>query len=579
MSNSHISLSRLGTASNVPKAIDQLDTLPALSAVHPERNRTNKIAFWHDRLVEFGLVLSMLLYYLIGNQNIVKIYKIHIGNLTQLDPRLSWIFLVAFVALSWYRLSFAVALLPLTLPFYLAPKAILSNVEFSPVEITLWLCVGIALVQGLIQRGKWEYKLSVSEIRDRVGPFLIPLCIFFLAALISISVALSPGAALRTFREEVLDPFLFLSLALCCLRARWDITRLLSALFAIGFVIALLGIVQYLFFFKSTLTPDSEGVPGIYTVYGSPNSVGLLFDYTLPIGLALIASRVSWKLRICSLICCIPFFFILSQDQSRGAALAAFPIALLFVLILSVRKRKIVLVGTLLALILGAGVVGLYHQKIADYVNRDVINGHANQHGVSTLQRRIYLWESAVNMIHDSPWIGYGLDNWLCHYSDPKTLSPWHPKPGWTKTCAPAPRYYAIVEVNGHTTYMNDEPSLSHPHNIFLHVWVSIGVFGLLAFVAVLILFFWLFARVLSYVTRHPIEGNEQLRWLTVGVGAGMLAAIIQGMADSAFLEQDLAFCFWMLVTALLLIRVRAGMPWWEMLPARIEEGHGKWRE
>jgi O-antigen ligase len=511
----------------------------------------------------------MALYYLVGNQNILKVYKISLGNLTQIDPRLSWIFLFAFVALVWYRLPFAVALLPLTLPFYLAPKAVLSNVEFSPVEITLWLCVGIALVQGLIRWGRWEYKLSLNEIRDRVGPFLIPLCVFFLAALISITVALSLGAAVRTFREEVLDPFLFLGLALCCLRARQDITRLLTALFAIGFVIALLGIVQYLFFFKSTLTsPDPEGLLGIYTVYGSPNSVGLLFDYTLPIGLALVASRVSWRLRLAGLVCCLPFFFILSQDQSRGAALAAFPIALIFVLLLSVRNRKVVLIGSLLVLVLGAGVVGLYHQKIADYVNRDIINGHANQHGVSTLQRRIYLWESAVNMIHDSPWIGYGLDNWLCHYSDPKTLSPWQPKPGWTKTCAPAHRYYAITEVNGHTTYMNDEPSLSHPHNIFLHVWVSIGVFGLLAFVAVLILFFWLFARVLSYVTRHQFEGNEQLRWLTVGAGAGMLAAIIQGMGDSAFLEQDLSFCFWMLVTALLLIRVYLGIPWREMLPA-----------
>ena len=532
---------------------------------------TNNIAFWHDRLVEFGLVLSMILYYLIGNQNIIKIYKIHIGNLTQLDPRLSWIFLLAFAALVWYRLAFAVALLPLTLPFYLAPKAVLGTIEFSPVEITLWLCVGIALVQGLIQRGKWEYKFSVSEMRNRVGPFLVPLCVFFLAALISISVALSPGAALRTFREEVLDPFLFLSLALCCLRTRQDITRLLSALFAIGFVIALLGIVQYLFFFKSTLTSRGpEGLSGIYTVYGSPNSVGLLFDYTLPTGLALIASRVSWKLRLWGLICCLPFFFILSQDQSRGAALAAFPIAAIFVLLLSVRNRKILLIGSLLALILGVGIFGLYHQKIVDYVNKDVINGHANQHGVSTLQRRIYLWESAVDMIHDSPWIGYGMDNWLCHYSDPKTLSPWHPKPEWAKTCAPASRYYAITNVNGHTTYMNEEPSLSHPHNIFLHVWVSIGIFGLLAFVAVLILFFGLFARVLSYVTHHQVEGKEQLRWLTVGTGAAMLAAIIQGMADSAFLEQDLAFCFWMLVAALLLIRARTGMPWREMLPARL---------
>jgi putative inorganic carbon (hco3(-)) transporter len=41
-----------------------------------------------------------------------------------------------------------------------------------------------------------------------------------------------------------------------------------------------------------------------------------------------------------------------------------------------------------------------------------------------------------------------------------------------------------------------------------------------------------------------------------------MLAAMVQGMIDSAFLEQDLAFCFWMLVAALLLLRVQVGMLW-----------------
>jgi putative inorganic carbon (hco3(-)) transporter len=59
---------------------------------------------------------------------------------------------------------------------------------------------------------------------------------------------------------------------------------------------------------------------------------------------------------------------------------------------------------------------------------------------------------------------------------------------------------------------------------------------------------------------------------MTLGVGAGMLAAMVQGMIDSAFLEQDLAFCFWMLVAALLLLRVQAGIPWKSMLPTNKEQ-------
>jgi undecaprenyl pyrophosphate phosphatase UppP len=88
------------------------------------------------------------------------------------------------------------------------------------------------------------------------------------------------------------------------------------------------------------------------------------------------------------------------------------------------------------------------------------------------------------------------------------------------------------------------------------------GIFGLLAFGAVLVLFFWLFVRILKHLSVTKGEYTEQLRWMTIGVGAGMLAALVQGMIDSAFLEQDLAFCFWTLVTALLLLRIQSGVLW-----------------
>ncbi len=113
---------------------------------------------------------------------------------------------------------------------------------------------------------------------------------------------------------------------------------------------------------------------------------------------------------------------------------------------------------------------------------------------------------------------------------------------------------------------MGDEPGLSHPHNIFLHVWVSIGIFGLLAFLAILLFFYWTFSRLLFYIWKEKLQGYEWLRWLTISVGAAMLAALVQGQIDSAFLEQDLAFCFWTLVAALLLLRSHLGMPWREML-------------
>ena len=225
----------------------------------------------------------------------------------------------------------------------------------------------------------------------------------------------------------------------------------------------------------------------------------------------------------------------------------AIAVAFLFVVALSLRNRRLVLIGG--SVLIAAVLLGLllFHTPIYHYV----IDRHVNGQGQSSVVKRFYLWQSAWQMIQHSPWLGYGLDNWLCHYS--------------RNTICPTNLYHYWITVDPAThqlTGLRGEPDLSHPHNIFLHVWVSIGIFGLLAFVATLALFAWLFIRILRYLDITRIEGYEGWRWMVIGVGAGMLAALVQGMVDSAFLEQDLAFCFWMLVAALLLLRALIGVPW-----------------
>ena len=44
------------------------------------------------------------------------------------------------------------------------------------------------------------------------------------------------------------------------------------------------------------------------------------------------------------------------------------------------------------------------------------------------------------------------------------------------------------------------------------------------------------------------------LRWIVIGVGAAMLAALTQSMVDSVFLGQDTAFLFWTLLSLMLLL-------------------------
>jgi len=489
----------------------------------------------------------MALYYVVNNPNI------HIEHFSFTfplfhNPLSSLPFLLIFAVLCWYRLPFAVALLPLSLPYYLQQKVVFRHYEFSLVEITLATCVLVALLQILVQRQRWSYWPSFAQLRGRLGPFVLPVLLFSLMAAISIVIAFEHTFALRAFREEVFDPLVYVLLALTCLRTRQDTTRLVGALIGTGSIISGLGLAQIVFF-KNTLKLE-DGVHRIYAVYGSANSIGLLFDYVLPISFALLLAKVSSRLRLVALICCFPMLIVLYLTQSLGAWIAV-ALALLFVIAFSVRNRRIVLVGTVVLVGVLLVVTLVFRTQVVNlFVDHHISTSGKGVHTVSTATKRVYLWESALHMIHDSPWLGYGMDNWLCHYSSNSICST---------------RYHYWIErdpVTHADTGLKYEPTLSHPHNIFLHVWVSIGVFGLLAFIAVIVLFFWLFSRIMRRLDSTLYKGSEHLRWMTVGAGAAILAALVQGQVDSAFLEQDLSFCFWILVAVLLLLRVHSETSW-----------------
>lgn len=510
--------------------------------------------FWHDRVIEAGLILSLGLYYVIGNA------QLGAGSILHIPPYLySFPFLALFAFLTWYRLPFAVALVPLALPYYYTQKTVFSYhshmLNFGLGEISVAVCALVVVGQWLIQGRRWRSHLSWRALRERLGPFPIPVLIFVAAALISIGIAAERQTALRSFREEVFDPLVYLLLVLCCLRTRQDLLRLVGALFGSAFLIAIIGLVQYVVL--PVQPQQASDVNRAHAVYGSANSIGLFFDYILPIGMALVVwlvgkalhMRGRWWPVTLLLLLFVPLIGVLILSQSLGTALAL-PVALLFILALSIRDRKTLLVGAgvLVALGLAAGVV--LHRPLLNFLT----NWHDNGKHISTLTKRYYLWLTALQMIRHHSLFGVGMDNWLCYYSLNDVCKASH--------VINSQYWIRVVPGTNISTGLRDEPTLSHPHDIFLQIWASIGIFGLLAFLTILALFFKLFARVLKTVRQSTSTDVASLEWLVLGVGGAMLAALLQGLVDSSFLEQDLAFCFWGLLAGLLLLRVLSGTTW-----------------
>jgi len=238
---------------------------------------------------------------------------------------------------------------------------------------------------------------------------------------------------------------------------------------------------------------------------------------------------------------------VLYLSQSRGAWVAI-AVAGLFIVALSV-LRRVLFAGGLIFFIALIVIIVVLHRVIIAFL----FEGHPGLLGVNTLTKRFYLWLSALLMIQERPLFGYGMENWLCYYSYNSICQ-------ILASILPFRYWFLRNPVTGAPTDLQNESTLSHPHNILLHVWVSIGVFGLLAFILILGFFFWLFARILIHVRSTKSKGSSHLEWMIVG--AAMLATLIHGQVDSSFLAQDLSFCFWMLVTTLLLLRILSGTSW-----------------
>lgn len=332
MNTQHGSLPFSGIASDKPDTDISNVTTPSSSAHTPTGNGgklSTLTPFWRDRFFEGALILSLFLYYTIGNpkQPIPILYFSAIGPL--LNQLIALPFLLIFAALCWYCLPIAIALWPLTLPFYAQQRAVVGNISFSLAEITLAICLIIATLHLFLQN---RDQLSWSQLRERIGPFFWPILVFCGAAALSIFVAYSRRFAFRAFHEEVVAPLLYLGLALFYLRTRQDLLRLLIALLGTGLLVAFIGLGQFALY-RNAMEAINGG-DRVHAMYGSANSIGLLFDYVMPLTVACLLAHIAPKSRLLALGVCIVMIPVLCLTQSGGAWMAL-SVATLFVIALS----------------------------------------------------------------------------------------------------------------------------------------------------------------------------------------------------------------------------------------------------
>lgn len=455
-------------------------------------------------------------------------------------PPFTLLFLVLAAVLAYIRLDVAVALLPLTFPYYLFLKPLSSSgyPKFYIAELALFICLGVALLRNILRAD--ERKATLEWLRglwQQARPLLLPALLFVLGTSLSLLATPDLHIGLRAYREEIIEPILYFLLMLRYLRTLTDLARAVGALILSFLVDAGLGLIQgfnHLTRFSDILNPTALRISGPSL---NPNGLGFLLDRSLPILLALTfvglsrrriadnaSQRPAWRdpLRWISLIILIPFVWALYWTDSRGAEVGVL-VAVLFFLVIELRsrfrsRRAILVMGA--AGVLG---IGLLSPLAIGFLNKQ---GHGN------ISERYYIWKGGLLMIRDHFLLGTGPDSF------------------GTLFAPTAPNSYLLQALDGQT--IGSPGYVAHPHNLILDFWISTGLLGVVAV-------FWLFEAfaVISSRAYHRCAAVLQgglLQRLVLGIAGCMMAAVIHGMVDNFYFQPDLAMSFWFLMGSLVVL-------------------------
>jgi putative inorganic carbon (HCO3(-)) transporter len=219
----------------------------------------------------------------------------------------------------------------------------------------------------------------------------------------------------------------------------------------------------------------------------------------------------------------VSLVFILTQSRSSYLAMGFTCIALLF-LVLPARWRWalfISLLGFVIVLVLALYQIGGWN-SLVDFLE---ISDHSGL-STRTLKIRREIWAHAIYLIQDFPIFGIGMNTFREKVREIYTLSLSPPN-----------------------------VDIAHAHNEYLQVAIDLGIPGLIAFLSIHIIAFWMLVDIwkassdslLEFPQSQPPTHNLQIA-IVFGLGGGLAAHMIFGLTDAITLGAKPGVLWWMLL-------------------------------
>jgi putative inorganic carbon (hco3(-)) transporter len=406
--------------------------------------------------------------------------------------------LLAFAVVHPRALIFAV---PAAIPLSFQPVS-LGELQFNALEI-LVVAAAIGYAPRVVM-GFWRIRSMPSEERyalmRQVFPDLFAAALaitLVMSGVISIFWMADPtyaGESLRTFRWTILVPVAYFFIAAPVISQNPLFRRTAAGLFIAGAIAASLIAIGDAVLGGGL---QVESVTRLAGIAPHPNALALVLDRAAVLGL-LIALLLRTEISRYWLVPSALVVAVTLLTFSRGAMLGM-AIGLLLLLLLSRATRPAIAIA-------GITLAGLaWFAVLAPERALSLLSGGSGS-------MRLELWESSLTMITDHSLTGVGMDQFLYQYL-PRYVSP----EAWP------------------------ERFTSHPHNLLLDSWLSLGIIGVVvvALLAVLVI----------RRSRTAVEVGDRISLAAAGA---IVTVAVHGMVDHSYFLPELAMSAWLLLILLI---------------------------
>jgi O-antigen ligase len=338
--------------------------------------------------------------------------------------------------------------------------------------------------------------------------------VFLLVAVLALTFSSDTEKAVGILKGWFVIPVMFYLVILNLFRGKVGIVKLLSflaiptLLVSVWAILQHFGIVTKLFYQVDNADLDQYlAVPiRAFGPFDSPNSLAM---FLAPIVCLLLIpvnaiKKQSWK--IASLILLAVPLLALYFSTSRASFIGMLCAVFLFALISFFKTKKLAYLAVSIIFLIGAG-LGLFFSVSTTNEARAASN---------TVRTRIYHY--SIELAEQNWFKGVGIGGF------PAAIDK-----------------FTVSDVEFHTYNLS---YAIEPHNVFLAMWLNLGLLGLLCFVALLVDF-----------SRAAIKRLRSDQWRVVAFTLmAMLTIIIHGLFDTTYFKNDLSVIFWLVFGLIFLV-------------------------